>query len=576
MIIKHILIHNFGGLVNKEIFPERGLNVIYGVNEAGKSTVAEFIKAMLYGMDNNMRDIRENERLRYMPFESSFMSGIMEVENDGITYHISRKFGRRKSEDMLKVTNAVTGAQIELDGMEVGEYLTGLKQKGFMKTSYIKQLSTKITADKDDEILKMLVNLTQTGDEKTSYKKSQDILDEAMRSLSFRSKGKIPELKESLSQLFAEKMEIQRAQNKLLADAQEMARLEQEKDKLEREKTDDSVLNRYREKYLGWQAERKHTEFKHQLEKTNLEQQLKTLKATRSADKLKRRGALVFGIITAVLSCGAIWYPLMLTILAPFVVATWMYFRANSAIKHSESEEFMLKQEFANKKWSNEEEYVQWFKENMGIDVFEKIPDVIDKCREELNERREENTRKIVALTEMITGIKHRIMMQNTREGDAVEAEIINQTVEVKRYEEAYEHLRMAKETLEEAFQDLQMEFGPKLNEGAARVLSRITMDRYSGVKVDEGYNIVVVDDEGKDIKGEYLSTGAYDQIYFALRMGIINLVAPDVPMILDDALSQYDDKRHKAVMEYIGERENQTIIFTCHSREDAGHMIEL
>ena len=576
MIIKRILIHNFGGIVNKEIFPEMGLNVIYGVNEAGKSTIAEFIKSMLYGMDNATRDIRESERLRYMPFENSFMSGIMEVENEGITYHISRKFGRRRSEDTVKVTDAVTGAPIELDGMEIGEYLTGLKQKGFAKTSYIKQLSTKITADKDDEILKMLVNLTQTGDEKTSYKKSQDILEEGIRALSYRGRGKIPELKESLAQLYAEKMEIQRAQNKLLADAQEMARLEQEKERMEHEKTDDGVLNRYREKYLGWQAERKHTEFKYQLEKTNLEQQLKTLKAARSADELKRKGAIAFGIITAVLSVGAIIYPLMLTMLVPFAIAMWTYFRSNSAVRSSRSEELTMKQEFANKKWSNEEEYVRWFKENMGIEVFENIPDVIEKCREELNERREENTRKIVALTEQIASIKHRIMMQNTREGELVEQEILYQTVEVKRYEEALEHIQAAKTTLEEAFRDLQLEFGPKLNEGAARVLSRITLDKYSGVKVDEGYNIVVIDDEGKDVKGEYLSTGAYDQIYFALRMGIINLVAPNVPIILDDALSQYDDTRHKAVMQYIGERESQTIIFTCHSREDAGHMIEL
>ena len=49
MIIKELKIDSFGGVENKHIPLSRGLNLVYGENEAGKSTIEEFIKVMLYG-----------------------------------------------------------------------------------------------------------------------------------------------------------------------------------------------------------------------------------------------------------------------------------------------------------------------------------------------------------------------------------------------------------------------------------------------------------------------------------------------------------------------------------------------
>ena len=48
MIIKNVNIIAFGGIKNKKINFNKGLNLIYGENEAGKSTIQAFIKVWLY------------------------------------------------------------------------------------------------------------------------------------------------------------------------------------------------------------------------------------------------------------------------------------------------------------------------------------------------------------------------------------------------------------------------------------------------------------------------------------------------------------------------------------------------
>ena len=53
MQINNLKINGFGKLKDKEINLEDGINVIYGKNEAGKSTLLKFITSMFYGLSKN-------------------------------------------------------------------------------------------------------------------------------------------------------------------------------------------------------------------------------------------------------------------------------------------------------------------------------------------------------------------------------------------------------------------------------------------------------------------------------------------------------------------------------------------
>ena len=53
MIINRLNLLNFGKFKDREIEFSNGINLIYGHNEAGKSTMHKFIEGMLYGFHTN-------------------------------------------------------------------------------------------------------------------------------------------------------------------------------------------------------------------------------------------------------------------------------------------------------------------------------------------------------------------------------------------------------------------------------------------------------------------------------------------------------------------------------------------
>ena len=70
-----------------------------------------------------------------------------------------------------------------------------------------------------------------------------------------------------------------------------------------------------------------------------------------------------------------------------------------------------------------------------------------------------------------------------------------------------------------------------------------------------------------------FLSRGATDQLYLAVRLAICETVLPDnepAPLVLDDALANFDDARCIAALKWLRKEaeHRQILLFTCHSRE--------
>lgn len=139
-------------------------------------------------------------------------------------------------------------------------------------------------------------------------------------------------------------------------------------------------------------------------------------------------------------------------------------------------------------------------------------------------------------------------------------------------YEKELEALELAKELLEESFKELQKNIGPILNEKVSYYFNKLTIGKYSEVKVGDEYELLVRDTNGEVIKGDYLSNGTWDQVYLSLRLALVDMLFGDscVPLIFDDAFVQYDDKRLESTLEVIKELSDkrQIILFSCQRRE--------
>ena len=139
--------------------------------------------------------------------------------------------------------------------------------------------------------------------------------------------------------------------------------------------------------------------------------------------------------------------------------------------------------------------------------------------------------------------------------------------------EEEYEALTLALSVLDEANTELQQRFSPIVGSLAGKLMAAMTDGAYDMVSFDREFNFTAARTGEAEHGAEYLSTGTSAQLYLAVRLAICLLALSEeesCPIILDDALLGFDDKRAKAALELLRElsKERQIILFTCQSRE--------
>jgi len=221
MIIRKIRLGYFGALKNLDLELREGINIIYGENESGKSTIQAFMKAIFYGMNSQKKDIKENDRIHYIPWGESKASGQIYIsDQNNNDFIISRSFGKKKKEDESVIVHGITGeTAIRIPIEQPGLELFGFSEDTFEKTVWIKQLGSQVIRGKEDEITKRLTNLQESGDETVSYHQSLNALVEAKKTLvNTRKTGRLDKSKESYDKLLYEQRNSELLQKKLLDD----------------------------------------------------------------------------------------------------------------------------------------------------------------------------------------------------------------------------------------------------------------------------------------------------------------------------------------------------------------------
>ena len=93
MKIDKLKINSYGKLQNKEINLNKKINIIYGENESGKSTILKFILNSFYGTSKNKKGKDISDFEQYKPWNTEEFSGKLEYELDnGESFEIYREF----------------------------------------------------------------------------------------------------------------------------------------------------------------------------------------------------------------------------------------------------------------------------------------------------------------------------------------------------------------------------------------------------------------------------------------------------------------------------------------------------
>ena len=161
MIIKELYIAEFGGIKDKKIeFGKDMLNIVYGENESGKSTVFLFIKFMLYGLQRKSQS--NTERERSLSWSGSVAAGSLTLEHNGKNFRIERSFSDRARGEKLVILSLDSGAPISTDKTP-GEYFLGVPRETFESSACIGQMrSGDINGEKT---VQSLSNMLSSADE---------------------------------------------------------------------------------------------------------------------------------------------------------------------------------------------------------------------------------------------------------------------------------------------------------------------------------------------------------------------------------------------------------------------------
>lgn len=183
--LKKIILTNFGKFENFILDLDDGLNVVYGKNEAGKSTIQAFIHGMFYGFlkPDAKKTIYLDELKKYEPFDRIDYRGSMLFEHEKVYYRIERTF-KKNSED-LRVYNEVTGEDITRKFansgntriIQPGFYFFNMDYTTFKNTISLGQNEATVDKKISEKLRERLSNSYQTNSENISLNNALNLLE---------------------------------------------------------------------------------------------------------------------------------------------------------------------------------------------------------------------------------------------------------------------------------------------------------------------------------------------------------------------------------------------------------------
>lgn len=192
-------IENFGKLHDYSVDFSDGANIVCEENGWGKSTFAAFVRAMFYGLEGDRkRDIEDNERKRYRPWQGGVFGGQLVFEMQGKEYLISRIFNDKDVNDEFELRDAKTNLLSNDYTRKIGEEIFKINRESFMRTIFIGQGGCETTAT--DDINAKIGNLADNTNDLNNFDAANSKLTEIMNALTpSRVSGSLSKRKEEIA-----------------------------------------------------------------------------------------------------------------------------------------------------------------------------------------------------------------------------------------------------------------------------------------------------------------------------------------------------------------------------------------
>lgn len=595
MRLLELHIDGFGKFHDRTISFNDGINIIYGKNEAGKSTLHTFIRGMLFGIERGRGRAAKNDLYtKYEPWENSgTYEGWLRLEKDGTIYRIERRF--RKENKSLKIINETKGLEEEATPAFVSSLLDGLTETMYNNTISIGQLKSATEDGMVTELKNYIANMNTTGNISLNITKATAFLRNQKRSL---EAGLIPEASREFTSLLAEIRNVEaeiagpeyenqlaayqnmRTQVKGLIDNTQTQKKDLDEKLANGKKvlSDNGFTDRASVDAMSSDAERLYSEYNTLNGECNKKSRkvLSGLTAVLGVAGLGAAATLGYFNLTAYLPvCGAaataavIFFIISLFILQKDKEYHRLFDNTSSELGA------LLARHLGDSAVS--EDAMNAFRARMG--EFSKLCDMVAQSEAEIRKFLEDLSNlqtKQAGCSEMIEK-QQRTQWELEKKLEHLsnyknKAKALKRTLaENDRIHDEIVAIDLAQETMTDLSSSIRDSFGLYLNKEASQYITGITGGIYDSMSIDENLN-VFLNTKAKLVPLENVSSGTMDQVYLALRLAAAKLLqgsGSGFPLIFDDSFTQYDDERLKTALEWLASAYGgQIIIFTCHRRE--------
>lgn len=582
MKIKKLKINSYGKINNKEI-NLKNINIIYGKNESGKSTLLNYIISMFYGISKNKNGKILSDYDRYTPWNSSDFSGNIEYELDnGREYKVYREFNK-KNPEVYDNSGKDISYEFNID-KKLGNtfFVDQVKVDRDMMVSTLisSQNETEVDNSTQNLLLQKLANLADSGEEDVSYKKAIAKLDKLLLTEVGTSKSQDRPINianqniEKYRKEIAELKDIEALKYEL---EDKYAKI---KNDLKIQEQNSKVYEEISEFLINNNMYLQKIDLKEGIIEENKKKIAKYMQDKDRLNKNKKNAInftiLAFIILINIVTLIFIKKPVinaLIATLVPIWIGIILFKNKKNDSKNLNLQISLLEKN--NNEMSNE---ILELEDKLKSENSKKEQELADKygnvaislLNDKYIEKTLRDSKKILenlSLELRKIELDMEYMEPKLEQKVELEEKLAIEESNLLKLENKSKAYGIAKKLLEDSYNQMKNSVAPRFNENLSKNVEKISNGKYKKILINEGIQVEL--ESGRYVDIDKLSLGTIQQIYLAFRLSFIDSISDEsLPIILDETFAYYDKERLEASLKFLENVENQVIIFTCTQRE--------
>lgn len=606
MIIREANMGKFGKLENQKYQFAPQINVIYGANESGKSTLMQFLKAMLFGLEKTRVRKTLDTYNRYEPWDTpAYFYGSMMFETGQQQFLLERNFYYK--EKRARLVNIRDGEELSVEYGDLDMLLGNVSAAAYENTCCIGQEQLLPGRELGVLLEDERSNLAQTGSGDFQLSKALQELEQKRKNAEKTRKELEQQRLSYIHQLEVNQQVLERdiaglkaqqeKQSTQQGTVQEQVRaLQQQMEPVQT--AYQTVCRREQElqsavalEQSEWeQAEReqwKREQFRREQEKTDALQQKSGKNAGFSPLLLIGVAGLILAPVLRSAMDGFQKIAPALNIICIILILAGLVSAYRKSREKKTADFGQKHRQSVNDSVQNHREQDSRANDRANLQSVER-----EERKAALDQQLQRVCQQKSTLEEQLQKLKDQkksLQLQAARQegsGDQLQsqiqekevelenlteqvAELQQETLEEQHAREDRDALELAAETMSRLAARMSKTLEHTLDKEMSEILAQITGNVHEQLQVTDGQGIVLAEQLQKRTPEAY-SQGTMQQAYFSYRMAAGHMLMKEepLPFLLDETFANYDEERLRQTLRWLAEQENQIFLFTCRETE--------